>query len=63
MSEKWFAETIINEERARCAKLAKMLAGEPEFLVYCIETPVYPDEDLEHHRQRFSEYDEFGDLM
>ena len=56
----------INEERARCAALVKLLRAEPDFLVFCIETPVHPGEDLDHWRKRFEEHkpvDPFEDLM
>jgi hypothetical protein len=67
MSERLIQEWI-EEERARCRGLVEKLIAEPDFLMYCIDAPIHPGEDLDHHRRRFAEYqpvvaDEFEDLM
>jgi hypothetical protein len=57
----------INEERARCAALAKRLARgtDKEFLIHCIDYSVQPEEIAER-RVRFAEMsppDDVEDLM
>jgi hypothetical protein len=58
-------QEYIDDERARCAALVKALISEPDFLLYCISAPVYPDE-IGDQRMRFAELpdkDNFEDLM
>jgi hypothetical protein len=58
-------QSYIEEERTRCAALVAALIGEPDFLLYCINAPVYPDE-IGDQRKRFAELpdkDNFEDLM
>lgn len=56
-------QSYIDDERARCRALVVALLDEREFLLYCIDTPVSPNE-VETHRQRFEETaDDFEDLM
>jgi len=68
------AKTIqhyIDAERERCSALIRLLRDETDFLLYCIEAPVYPTEDMADHRQRFAEFtpaadaatDDVEDLM
>ncbi len=62
-----FIMDYVHIERARCAALSKVLRDEPDYLLYCIENSVYPNEDMEHHRKRFAEFptadDDIEDLM
>jgi hypothetical protein len=48
-------QSYIDDERDRCAKLIELLADEPGYLMYCIRTPVHPDEIDGHHRSRYVE--------
>lgn len=47
-------QVFINEERARCAALVEAI-DHKQFLLYCINAPVHPGEDLVHFRKRFDE--------
>lgn len=63
-----FITHYIEEERQRCATLIGLIRDEPDFLLYCINAPVYPIE-IDEQRKRFAEFpsapvaDNFEDLM
>ncbi len=60
IAEKYIS-TYVNEERARCAALAKKVRG--DLLIFCIEH-AYTVEELDTARQRFAEQpDSAEDLM
>jgi len=50
-------QQFIEEERERCAALAKKLAqgSDADFLAYCIENAIAVTDDLAHWRKRFGE--------
>jgi hypothetical protein len=62
--DRWIT-SYIGEERERCAELVKLVRDDPDFLLYCITTPVHPNE-IEDQRKRFEELkpeDDIEDLM
>lgn len=44
----------INEERSRCVALVEALRYDPDFIVYCINSVVQPNE-IDHFRKRYTE--------
>lgn len=56
---------FIEEERKRCADLARLIRDEPDQLIKCIESGVWPDEFVTHESETVGVEpdDEFEDLM
>lgn len=50
-------QTYINEERARCVALVKLVGDDPDFLIWCIAKSVSPTDDIAHFRKRFAEFE------